>query len=98
MARPRPIRFARSARRHRIGRAHAAYVFAHSGRAFELAPPAGAPAGPTTPHLYVGDDDRGRALEVLTVLRPDGGLLVIHAMDLRHKLHACCLQAKRWAR
>lgn len=34
--------------------------------------------------VFVGDDESGRALEVLAV-RTDRGLLVIHAMDLRPK-------------
>lgn len=35
--------------------------------------------------VYLGDDDRGRALEVMAVEGKRGELLVIHAMELRDK-------------
>jgi len=35
--------------------------------------------------VYLGDDDRGRALEVMAVEGEHGELLVIHAMELRDK-------------
>ncbi len=43
--------------------------------------------------LYLGDDETGRALEVLTVLMEDGEL-VIHAMDLRTKYRSVYDAAK----
>ena len=43
--------------------------------------------------LYLGDDETGRALEVLTV-PIDNGELVIHAMDLRAKYRSTYYAAK----
>ncbi|MGH3832103.1 MAG: hypothetical protein ACRDRS_16935 [Pseudonocardiaceae bacterium] len=43
--------------------------------------------------LYLGDDQTGRALEVLTV-PPEDGELVIHAMDLRAKYRSSYDAAK----
>ena len=40
--------------------------------------------------VFVGDDESGRAL----VVRTDGGLLVIHAMDLRPKWRTLYEEAK----
>ena len=44
--------------------------------------------------VFVGDDESGRALEVLAV-RTDRGLLVIHAMDLRPKWRQLYEEGKR---
>ena len=38
--------------------------------------------------LYLGFDHTGRDLEVVTVNIEDGGILVLHAMDLRPKYRA----------
>jgi hypothetical protein len=46
--------------------------------------------------VLLGDDHRGRALEVLAVQRFDGDLLVIHAMPLRDKYNDMYQEAKRW--
>lgn len=74
------VEFTQSARRHRVGRARARHVLAD--------PTAIVPA--TTPEgrevlLYLGDDHEGRVLEVGVLEKEDGGLLVIHVMDLREK-------------
>lgn len=75
-----PIRFARTARRHRIGRAHALHVMnaveptiGESSRGEEL-------------RVWVGPDERGVELEIAAVVRPDC-LLVLHVMPtaLRRK-------------
>ena len=44
--------------------------------------------------VFVGDDESGRALEVMAV-RTNRGLLVIHAMDLRPKWRTLYEEAKR---
>ncbi|MHB1163963.1 MAG: hypothetical protein ACYC3K_01850 [Candidatus Nanopelagicales bacterium] len=43
--------------------------------------------------LILGDDDTGRALEVIAV-EEDEVLVVIHAMDLRPKFRALCEEGK----
>ena len=76
---PLEIRFTRSARKHRIGRASARHVLA-STEPTAVTTSSGADAW-----LYVGPDERGGELEViaLEVHPADGGrryLLVIHVM------------------
>ncbi len=73
------IRFTQAARKHRVGRAAARHVMAHT-----------TPTGTLTTHgapawLWVGADDRGRELEVIAVQvhsdrDPEPVLLVIHVM------------------
>lgn len=78
---PRRVEWTRSARRHRIGRAHALAVMGS-------ATPERLPATDTGPArlLWVGDDDRGLELEVVA-LEFDDRYLVIHVMptQLRRK-------------
>lgn len=68
----RPVRFAQSSRRHRLGRARVV-------EAMESVEPI--PHGPADERRYVwfGRDGRGLAIEVIAVELPDS-LLVIHAM------------------
>ena len=74
------VEFAQSARKHRIGRARVRQVLADPVAQAVLP----AEAGRQERLVFVGDDESGRALEVMAV-RTDRGLLVIHAMDLRPK-------------
>ncbi len=80
------MRFARSATRHRISKDRIRHVIANYRVRFEEPPPdvEGARAR-STRVVYLGEDDHGRALEVMAVEGKDGGLLVIHAMELRDK-------------
>ncbi len=72
------VRFSRSARKHRIGKAHVIYIMDH--------------VQPTVIHadadsderlLWIGTDDRGVELEVVALKLP-GLLLVIHAMPTHY--------------
>ena len=80
------MRFARSATRHRISKDRIRHVIANYRVRFEESPPdtEGARAR-STRIVYLGDDDHGRALEIMAVAGKDDELLVIHAMDLRDK-------------
>jgi len=80
------VRFARSATRHRISKDRIRHVIANYRIRFEEPPPDtdGARAR-STRVVYLGDDDHGRALEVMAVEGKHGELLVIHAMELRDK-------------
>lgn len=69
------IRFARSARKHRIGRAHAMHVI-QTAQATLLAETG--THGDDQLH-WVGADDRGLELEIVALVLP-GVILVIHVM------------------
>ena len=79
---PLEIRFTKSARKHRIGRASARYVLTTTE-----------PTAVTTTRgadawLYVGPDERGRELEVIALeVHPGNGgrpyLLIIHVMPIQ---------------
>ncbi|MGH3266473.1 MAG: hypothetical protein ACRDNS_31280 [Trebonia sp.] len=77
----RPVRFVRSARKHRIGKAHALYVIDNT-------PPTDLPAVDDfdARRVWRGLDDRGLELEIVAVILPTE-LLVIHVMptSLRRK-------------
>lgn len=69
-----PLRFTRSARKHRIGRAHALHVIDSAEPVDVLA------MGEFDARkVWVGDDDRGIELEIVALVLPDE-LLVIHVM------------------
>lgn len=53
-------------------------------------------AGATARLIFLGDDAKGRALEVMAIELSDAELLVIHAMPLREKYRAAYEEAKRW--
>jgi len=78
------IRFTQSARRHRIGRSSARFVMANTS-------PAGVTTSKGTPAWrWVGDDERGRRLEVVAVeverdRDPEPVLLVIHVMPTQYR-------------
>lgn len=70
----RPVEWYRSARRHRIGKAHALYVMA------TVEPERVSAVEGTDPRLrWIGPDDRGIALEVAALDLPDE-VIVIHVM------------------
>lgn len=80
------MRFARSATRHRISKDRIRHVIANYRVRFEEPPPgADSARARSTRVVYLGDDDRRRALEVMAVEGKRGELLVIHAMELRDK-------------
>ncbi len=72
------IRFAQSARKHRIGRASARHVMASTEPALAIT------RGGAEAWLYTGSDERGRELEIIAVeVHPAGAapyLLVLHVM------------------
>lgn len=70
----RPLRWYRSARRHRIGRTHARYVITSTE-------PTVVPAeeGLDQRLVWIGEDDRGIELEIVALDLPDA-VVVIHVM------------------
>ena len=68
------VRFTRSARKHRIGKAHAVYVMEHHQ---PQTIPGDEQRDPQ--YVWIGDDDRGVELEIVAIDLPDM-LLVIHVM------------------
>jgi len=81
------IRFAQSARRHRIGRAHARHVIEHPSVTLRVPPPEDSDLKDERT-LFLGDDESGRPLEVMAVELADGSLFVIHVMVVRDKYRA----------
>ena len=74
------VSFAQSARKHRIGRARVLRVIEDPVVFVELPGPEGA----DDRLVFLGDDGTGRVLEVMGV-RIQGGILIIHVMDIRPK-------------
>jgi hypothetical protein len=70
----RVVRWYRSARRHRIGKARAMYVI-------NSVEPEHVPATATTDArlVWIGDDDRGVELEIVALDLPDA-VVIIHVM------------------
>jgi hypothetical protein len=68
------VRFSRSARRHRIGKAHALHVMNTSDPEVITAD-----GTMNERRLWTGPDDRGLDLEIVAIVEPDY-LLVIHVM------------------
>ena len=84
------VEFTQSARRHKIGKARVRQVLANPvvvDRIVEV-------HDPWVRLLILGDDDTGRALEVIAV-EEDEVFVVIHAMDLRQKFRALYEEGKR---
>jgi hypothetical protein len=84
------IEFARSARRHRVGRVRALHVIANPVVEVTVA----GEEGQADRLVYLGDDATGRALEVMAV-PIEAGILVIHVMDLRPKWRPLYEEGKR---
>lgn len=70
-----------AARKHRIGSGRVVQVIENCAVSVTFP----GEEGQADRTLWLGDDRRGVALEIVTVPLHDGGLLVIHAMVLREK-------------
>lgn len=70
------VRFAKSARKHRIGKAHALFVLESYEPTLVLASD-----GQDQKLLWIGQDDRGLELEVIALELSDC-ILVIHVMPM----------------
>jgi hypothetical protein len=92
------LRWARAATKHRISRDRSSYVIEHCGLRFEQGPPDDAQAGTSMRIVFLGEDAKGAALEVMAVELDDGSLLVIHAMPLRNRYRKQYEEAKKWRR
>jgi hypothetical protein len=75
------VRFTQSARRHRVAVGRARQVINSPVVTLTLPPPA---PGVDDRLVFLGDDETGRALEVVAIELPDC-LLVIHVQDLQAK-------------
>jgi hypothetical protein len=84
------VEFTQSTRRHKIGRARVRQALADPVVVVRIEEP----HDPRVRMLYLGDDESGRALEVVAVEEADR-LVVIHAMDLRAKFRMLYEEGKR---
>lgn len=76
----REVRFARSARKHRIGRAHVIEAMNRSGEPVRIS----AEDGSDDRLLWIGEDDRGVTLEIIGLdLR--AYILIIHVMPYGYR-------------
>jgi hypothetical protein len=92
------LKWARAATKHRISRERSRHVIDHCGLRFEQDPPADAPENASLRLVFLGDDEKGIALEVMAVELKDNALLVIHAMPLRDRYRKQYEEAKKWQR
>lgn len=90
------LRWARSASKHRVSRRSVRSVLGRCRLCFTEPPPAEAPEDADRRLVFLGDDERGRALEVMGVRHGDEDLMVIHAMELRDRHRLDYEEAKRW--
>ncbi len=90
------LRWARSASKHRVPRRSARFVMAGCRLRITEPPPEGAPDDASQRLVFLGDDEQGRALEVMGVERDDGSVVVIHMMELRDRYRLDYEEAKRW--
>lgn len=79
------VKFAQSARRHKVGRSRVRQVIAAPRAVFDVEDES---TGEASRVLILGDDHTGRALEIVAVRLDEHTILVIHAMDLRDKYRA----------
>lgn len=75
------VRFARTARKHRIGKARVLHVMENTE---PQTVPAGENDNPDELLVWIGDDNRGTEIEVVAAVKPDC-LLVIHAMPTHYR-------------
>lgn len=75
----KPVRFSRSSRKHRIGRASARHVIATVRATQEIDDGTG-----TVFWNWIGEDERGRELEILGIEKSDA-LIIIHVMPTRYR-------------
>jgi len=90
--------WARSASRHGVSRRRIRSVIGSCRLRLTEPPPAGAPDDASERLVFLGDDDRGKPLEVMAVERENDALLVIHAMELRDRYRLDYEEAERWQR
>ena len=84
------IRFTQAARKHRVGRGRARHVIANPLVVLTMAARS---EDRDERIVYLGDDQTGRALEVVAVTTATG-LLVIHVQDLQTKFRRYYDEAK----
>ena len=92
----RRIRWARSASRHGVPRRSIRFALARCRMRFTEDTLDRDPDEPPERILVLGEDEKGRAIEVMTVQAEDETLLVVHAMRLREDYRLDHEEAQRW--
>lgn len=90
------LSFARSATKHGVSKASARFVIDHAGMWIELPPPRDSFNRRDERLVFFGDDQHGRALEIMAVAVSDDELLVIHAMALRARFRDEYMELRKW--
>jgi hypothetical protein len=75
----KPFRFTRGRRKHRIGRAHARFVIETYEPTIGRISESG-----DVELLWIGQDERGRELEIVAIEKPDY-VLVVHVMPSHYR-------------
>lgn len=73
------VRFAQSARKHKIGKAHALAALENAGDPVVVPPPSDKLDDLDDRLVFIGTDDRGVELEIIAIQQP-AFLFVIHVM------------------
>jgi hypothetical protein len=89
------IRFAQSATKHGITEEDIGYVIRRCGLYFYVPPPKGSPYR-SERLLFLGDNQRGVAIEVLATRTEHGDLFVFHAKKLSKQYRARYEEALPW--
>ncbi len=89
------IKFAQSATKHGIDEEEITYVIKHFGLYFYVPPPMGSPYR-SERLLFLGDNQKGVAIEVLATRTEDGDLFVFHARKMSKQYRARYEEALPW--
>ncbi len=89
------IRFAKSATKHGVNEEEIRYVIRHCGLWFYVPPPVGSPYR-SERLLFLGDNQKLVAIEVLATRTEDGDLFIFHAKKLSKEYRARYEEALPW--
>ena len=92
------LRWTRSATKHRISKIRIRHVLENCLLILKEAPPSANSSSKADRLVFLGEDRRGTALEVIAVETDHGNLLVIHAMEQRPRYRGTYQEVRRCKR